>query len=77
MQLDLGINQNGVFSIGWIGATQGCTCIGEGGELQPLAAGTKKEVNIVNGGGGTAVRRKGTRIIKPVNNKELWMKLPV
>ena len=31
VRLDLGINQNGVFSIRWIGATQGCTCIGEGG----------------------------------------------
>jgi hypothetical protein len=34
------------------------------GELWPLAAGTEKEVNIVNGGGGTAAqrRRKGTRM---------------
>jgi hypothetical protein len=31
-------------------------------ELRPLAAGTEKEVNIVNGGGSTAARRKGTRM---------------
>jgi hypothetical protein len=29
------------------------------GELRPLVAGTEKEVNIVNGGGGTAACRKG------------------
>jgi hypothetical protein len=32
------------------------------GELWPLVAGTEKEVNIVNRGGGTAACRKGTRM---------------
>jgi hypothetical protein len=32
------------------------------GQLRPLVAGTEKEVNIVNGGGGTAAHRKGTQM---------------